>query len=216
MTNRKDSGPISATELMARLEQDEDYQRRKAVAVAERRERLRASREAQQPIAAALRGVGVEAASVWELMNTAEPYPDALPVLMDHLEQGGYPDRVMEGLGRALAVKPAVVYWNRLKALYLAPRSPGEEDGVAVALAACATKAQLDDLIGLLALSERGQSRIYFLRPILKVGGARGLALVTGLQDDPVFGTEARERLKGRRPRRGPEAGLDPGAPSSG
>lgn len=43
----------------------------------------------------------------------------------------------MESLGRALAVKPTVAYWDRLKALYLAPRNPGEEDGAALALAAC-------------------------------------------------------------------------------
>ena len=51
--------------------------------------------------------VGVEIDSVWDLVNTAEPYPAALPVLMEHLERDGYPDRVMESLGRALAVKPS-------------------------------------------------------------------------------------------------------------
>jgi hypothetical protein len=118
---------------------------------------------------------------------------------MEHLERGGYPDRVMESLGRALAVKPAVSIWERLKACFLAPRNLGEEDGAAVALAACATKAQLDDLIGFLSIEERGQSRIYFIRPILKVGGDRGREVVEALRADSVFGDESTALLKRRR-----------------
>lgn len=131
-------------------------------------------------------------------MNTAEPYPDALPGLIEHLERGGYPDRVMESLGRALAVKPAVAFWDRLKALYLAPRNPGEQEGAAVALAASATDAQLDDLVDFLSVEERGQSRIYFIRPILNVGRARGREVVEALRADPVFGKEATALLSGR------------------
>jgi hypothetical protein len=43
-----------------------------------------------------------------DLVNTSAPNPSALPVLMEHLERGGYPERVMESLGRTLAVKPSV------------------------------------------------------------------------------------------------------------
>lgn len=48
----------------------------------------------------------------------------------------------MESLGLALAVKRSVAFWDWLKARYLAPRNPGGEDGVAVAvaLAACANR----------------------------------------------------------------------------
>lgn len=196
-------GPISATEL-ARLKEemlrrDPEYRAKVEAAEAERQERARRLSEAEQPILADLRGAGVQVHSVWDLVNTSEPYPAALPVLMEHLERGGYPERVMESLGRALAVKPSVAFWDRLKARWLEARDPGEEDGAAVALAACATKAQLDDLIGFLAVSERGQSRIYFIRPILKVGGDRGREVVDGLRKDPMFGKEATALLKRRR-----------------
>ncbi len=138
MTGRKrQSGAMSATEFKAQLDKDNEYQRQRAVFDAGVLERASVLRVAEQPVVAALHSVGVQVDSVWDLVNTSEPYPDALPVLMEHLERGGYPDRVMESLGRALAVKPAVAYWVRLKALYLAPQNPGEEDGVAVALAAC-------------------------------------------------------------------------------
>ena len=97
----------------------------------------------------------------------------------------------MESLGRALAVQPAVAFWDRLKARYLASRGPGEEEGAAVALAACATDAQLDDLIEFLSVEERGNSRIYFIRPILNVGRDRGRKAVEALRSDPVLGKEA-------------------------
>src|SRR5689334_11929248 len=160
-------GSITAAELMAQLENDKEYQENKARFDAELEERAAAWREAERPIVAALRSAGVDVDSAWDLVNTAEPYPNALPVLIEHLERGDYPDRVREGLARALAVKPAVSYWERLKSPYLAPRGPDEEDGTAVALAACATVAQLDDLIRLLSANDR-QSRIFFLRPVLK------------------------------------------------
>jgi hypothetical protein len=195
MTGRKRKA-MSATEFKAQLEKDKEYQRKKAAFDAEVQERANVLRAAEQPIVAALRAVGVHVDSVWDLVNTAEPYPAALAALMEHLERGGYPDRVMESLGRALAVKPAIAYWDRLKALYLAPRNPGEEDGTAVALAACATEEQLDDLIGFLSLSERGESRIYFIRPLLNVGSHRGREIVESLGADPTFGKEARALLK--------------------
>jgi hypothetical protein len=184
---------------MAQLDKDEDFQRKKAGRDAELQGRVGLLRAAEQAIVADLGDAGVVVESVWDLVNTATPYPDALPVLMDHLERGGYPDRVMQGVGRALAVKPSVTYWDRLKALYLAARGPEEVDGIAVALAACATKHQFDDLVGFLRAEPGGQSRIYFLRPILKVGGAEGRSVVEALSEDPVFWKEATALLSRRK-----------------
>lgn len=192
MTNaRRSRGGISATELMAQLENDEAYQRKQAAFDAELQERGRTLSVAEQPIIADLLRVGIRVESVWDLVNTAEPYPAALPVLVEHFERGGYPDRVMESLGRALAVKPAVAFWERLRSRYLTPRSAGEQEGAAVALAACATAAQLDDLIAFLSIDDRGDSRIYFIHPILTVGGSYGREVVGALRTDPIFGKEA-------------------------
>lgn len=199
MTERKKNGPITATELMAILDNDPEYQRRMAAAEAERQVRVRALSKAEQPVVLDLRDAGVQVDSVWDLVNTSVPYPAALPVLMEHQERGGYPERVMESLGRALAVKPSVVFWERLKSCWLNARDPGEEDGTAVALAACAGKEHLDDMIGFLSIEERGESRLYFIRPILKVGGVLGRETVEGLRSDPVFGKEAAALLKRRR-----------------
>lgn len=201
MTDRGKRGGITSTELMGQLENDPEYRARVEAAEAERQVRADRLREAERPIVSDLNRVGVAVGSVWDLVNTSEPYPGALPVLLQHLERGGYPERVMESLGRALAVKPSVAWWDRLKALYRGARDAGEEDGVAVALAACATKAQLDDLVGFLALTERGESRIYFLRPIKRLGGEAGRDLLERLRDDATFGREASALLKVRRKR---------------
>jgi len=199
MTDRgRRSGAISATELMTQLQNDTEYQQKTRAAEERRRERVRELRRAELPIVEDLRAAGVRVDSVWDLVNTSEPYPAALPVLIQHLERGGYPPRVMEGIGRALAVTPSEVYWDRLKRRWLEARDIGEEDGVAVALAACATEEHLDDLIEFLSVDERGESRIYFLRPILEVGGARGRKVVDALRGDPVFGKEATALLKRR------------------
>lgn len=190
MTRRGRRSGISATELMAQLQRDPEYQRKMEAGEEERQGRAGDLSRAEQPIVADLKDAGVRVDSVWDLVNTSAPYPAALPVLLKHLELGGYPERVMESLGRALAVKPAIVYWDRLKALYLAPRDAGEEEGAAVALAASATEAQLDDLIELLSHEERGRTRIYFLRPILFFGGDRGVEVLRSLRADPVFAKE--------------------------
>lgn len=191
MTGRDRSSGISAAELAAQLADDQEYQ----VASAARDRDLRAQatkwREAERPIIEELDRAGIKVASVWDLVNTDEPYPAALPVLLDHLERGGYPDRVMEGLGRALAVKPAVSFWNRMKDAYLTAQGPEEREGIAVALAASATEAQLDDLIRLLSVEGAGTSRIFFLRPVGQLGGERGRMVLESLTSDPTFGPEA-------------------------
>jgi hypothetical protein len=199
VSERKERGPITAGEAIARREHllrtDPEYRAKVEAVEAERRERVRVLREAEQPIVADLRGVGLQVGSVWDLVNTSEPYPEALPVLLGHLERGGYPDRVMESLGRALAVKPSVAYWDTLRTLYLSATGPGEEEGLAVALCACATRDQFDDLVALLHEEARGESRIHFLRPIRRLRRQQGLEVIESLVDDPLFGREARARL---------------------
>lgn len=191
MTGRKRSSGITAAELAAQLAADQNFQ----AAAAERDRELRARatkwRDAERPIIEELNLAGIQVESVWDLVNTDEPYPAALPILLDHLEKSGYPDRVMEGLGRALAVQPAVSFWNRLKTAYLTAEGPEAREGIAVALAAIATKAQLDDLIQLLSVVERGPSRIFFLRPIQQLGGERGRMALESLTSDPTLGSEA-------------------------
>jgi hypothetical protein len=192
MTPRSGREPeITAGELMARMAQDPEYQAAKAARDAELQKWVDGWRAAEQPIVADLRAAGVAVDSVWDLVKTSEPYPDALPVLMDHLERGGYPDRVMEGMARALAVKPAAPMWDRLRARYDRASGPDELGGLAAALSASATPAQLDGLVELAGDATRGEYRVLFVEPILRLGGERGRAVVQGMREDPVLGAEA-------------------------
>lgn len=195
MTSEQKGAGVTASELMAQLTQDRKFQESAAGREAELQARVSVYRAAEQPIVEDLRRVGVSVGSVWDLVNTSEPYPKALPVLLRHLELGGYPDRVMESLGRALAVKPAVAVWSRLRELYMQARGREEEEGLAVALAASATSEQIDGLLDLLRAESRGDSRIHFLQPILRVGGKRGRAVIESLRADPMFGLEASSLL---------------------
>jgi hypothetical protein len=195
-------GPISADDL-ARLKAemlrtDPDYRARVEAVAAERKTRSQALEEAEKPILADLWTVGIKVASVWDLVNTSEPYPEALPVLMKHLERGGYPDRVMESLGRSLAVKPAHPYWGTFRDLYLRASGPGEHEGLAVALAACATPDDFDSLVALLDADTGGNSRIHFLRPIFKLSREHGRDVLESRRSNPLFAREIAALLKRR------------------
>ena len=161
-------------------------------------EHARLNAEAEQPILRDLEAVGEHVGSVWDFVNTSRPYPQALPVLLRHLQLGGYPDRVMESLGRALAVKPSVQWRDTLVDCYLNARSHGERTGAGVALAACVTKAQFDEFAWLAALELDDPSRIrgIFLKPLVRIDRERGWTVVASLMDDPVSGVQARLMLK--------------------
>lgn len=80
---------MNAVDFVVQLSQDEEYLRKKEAFNAELQQRTDVWRKAEQPIVADLRVVGWDVDSVWDLVNTSDPYYEALPVLMDHLERGG-------------------------------------------------------------------------------------------------------------------------------
>lgn len=193
---------MTAAELVAEIErmkrEDPAYRAKVEAVEAEQSAHEERLRLAEQPIASDLRERGFDIESAWDLVGRTEPYPLAFPVLLEHLRRGGYPDRIMEGLGRALAVPPAVEFWDDLRELYLQAKGPGEEEGLAVALAATASSEHFDDLTRLLREDSRGSSRVHFLSAIQRVDGARGRKLLWSLKFDSMFGREARALLRRR------------------
>lgn len=163
-------------------------------------EHARLNASAEQPILRDLEAIGEHVSSVWDFVNTSRSYPRALPVLLKHLQRGGYPDRVMESLGRALAVRSSVQWWDILVDRYLNARGEGERTGAGVALAACVTKAQFDEFAKLAALDLDDPSRIrgIFLKPLVRIDREHGWEVVRSLVDDPVSGVQARQMLKQR------------------
>jgi hypothetical protein len=182
----------SAVEVNARLEADPAYVAVRDAREREREARLEGERRASAPLLSDLAAIGFTVESVWDLLSDSRPYTQALPVLLEHLERGGYPPRVMEAIGRALAVKPAVRYWDRLMAAYERAEDEGAREGIAVALDACATRQQIADLMNLVRKRRGGDdSYLYFLARIMKLGGPEGRELIESLIADPVLGKEA-------------------------
>ena len=195
-------GGMTAEEALRVLEADPEWRAQRAAQDAEMRRVRRMYVEAQKALVADLKEVGAPVTeSVYDLVNTSEPYPQALPVLVKHLGAGGYPPVIMEGIGRALSVRDSVVFWDRLVERYRNSRCEGELTGMALALSACMDKAHIDDVIGLLTDESGGSDRIFFIEPLVRRGGERGRAVVEGLVDDPVVGKEATAYVERRRKR---------------
>jgi hypothetical protein len=192
MTERKTSGEVTASELLAELADDRQFQENRRRTEAELARQQEVLRLAEKPILDDLRRIGYVVESISQLNFATASYRPALPVLIRHLEQGHYPARVREGLATALAVKPAVAYWPRLISLLMKAPSSGEQEALAAAIAACATHGQFDDLVELIQDPALGVNRIHFVRPLVRIGGEAGRRVVERLTDDPVVGTEAR------------------------
>ena len=87
---RRESADITAGELMDQLANDPEFQARERAEEEKRVARRRELNLAQRPLVADLKEVGAPVTeSVYDLVNTSEPYPQALPVLVKHLEAGG-------------------------------------------------------------------------------------------------------------------------------
>jgi len=188
---------MTTDEFLASLENDPEYQRGLAETEAIADAQAEVLTRAERPLTQALHDAGVDAESVWQVWPKMDGYSLALPVLVEHLERGGYPDLTTNALGQALAGRAAEPYWSRLKAIYLAPRSQAEEEAAAIALSGAAGPKQFDELVELVMMEDRGVWRVYFLRPINRIGRERGRAVIAGLVNHPVLGVEATAISKG-------------------
>jgi hypothetical protein len=171
---------------------------------AERSARLSAE---EAPLAADLHAVGLSASSAWDLVNSNEPYSQAVPVLLKHLQRP-YSDRIREGIARALAVPQAEVQekWSLLVAEYCKASFGrgvaaigdakeyrlGAKDGLAVALSVAATDDRLPELIALAEDPVHGESRILLLSALKRRRRKNRLVqeAITRLSRDPQLSKE--------------------------
>jgi HEAT repeat protein len=148
-------------------------------------------RRAEAPLIEELREAGFEVDSEWDLVNTATPYPAALPILLEHLGRP-YPDRVREGIARALAVRDAKFGWVTLVRLYREEEvGTDAKDGLTVALAAASDDEVIDEIISLARDSTHGESRLLLLRGLKRSRVPRAQAALEEFADDPMLGQEA-------------------------
>jgi YD repeat-containing protein len=111
---------------------------------------------------------GLDLHSVWDLVNSSAPYPQAVAVLLQHLARP-YSDGLREGIARALAVPEANRIWADLVTHWRAsPVGTRAKNGLAVAVAGAASRRELGKLIDLAHDRSLGSSRIFLLRPLMR------------------------------------------------
>jgi len=199
MTNKKK--PVSAAELMARLNSDPEFVAKRAQEEAERQARAAEWRRAETPLVEELRAAGFAVDSAWDLVNTSAPYPDALPILVDHLQRA-YPSRVREGIARALAVPQSKFAWDVLTRLYLYEGERDAKDGLAVAISAVADDEVIDEVLALVRDERNGASRILLLSALERSEDPRARAALMELGTDRELKKEIQlilRRLKKRK-----------------
>lgn len=187
---------------MAELEQDPEYQARREAQAADVAALAAQRRQVRQPLIEDLRSVGVDVSDTDELHKQPGSHAVAIPVLLAHLRRD-YSERVLEDIGNGLPFKPDPIWWDDFKHLYLTTQSDAVRDRLAAAMGGCARRAHYEDLLAFLRDSDLGSSRIYFLRPINRIGNriqaGQGRSVIETVADDPVIGKEARATLAGRR-----------------
>lgn len=147
----------TAAEFMAELAKDSAFQAQKKKRDENIEDLARRLAAGEQSLVSELNDVGIKVRSVWDLVNTSEPYDNALPVLHKHLSFKRHP-KIVSGIARALAM-PRIIsaenVWGELCQLYVktpsddeieAPELRGSAQSIAIALEALATKERVDDL----------------------------------------------------------------------
>lgn len=186
MTKKRPPGRMTAAEHEAWLKETGQYDvivERQRQQEEERQERAAEWRRAEAPLVQALRAAGVVVESAWDLVNTAAPYPNVLPILLEHLQRP-YPAAVREGIARALAVREARFGWDVLTQLYRNERDVRAKDGLAVAIAAAADDDVIGDVIALARDKSQGPSRVLLLGALARSPDPQARAALTHLGTD--------------------------------
>jgi HEAT repeat protein len=204
-TRRKTS--MTLVEHHARLKAEgkwDEYIARKTERDGAVRRQSEENSRAEIPLVQDLRGAGAQISSVWDLVNTKKPYPQLLPILFAHLDRP-YPDRVREGIARALATRDSRSLWKELVNRYLAQsdtNTNGLKWALHLAIAAAADVTVLDTLIRLACDRRHGRNRALFVDALARINDPRAKATLEELADDPDLADDVR-RVSKKRSKRG-------------
>lgn len=210
---RRERAPLTDSELerltaydfgKVKLTEDEKL-RLRAINERRRQETQRKAVEwarAEVPLVEELRNAGARVSSVWDLVNTKDRYPQLVPILFAHLDRP-YPQKVREGIARALAVPESRYRWDELVNRYLAETDTtpnGMKWALHLAVAAAADVSVLDTLIKLACDRRHGRNRALFIDALARINDPRAKAALAELANDPDLTDDVR-RLKKRRRR---------------
>lgn len=202
----KDKGYITASELMAQLDADPVYQERRRRQEQRLDELWQRRYEEAEPLATALRGIGWDVNSAWDLVEGDDDYSDTWPVLVEHLSYP-YSDWVREGIVRALtAVDALEVAWDALRNAFVengdnAPEGIGFALGNA--LGEIMDESVLPDVLELVVARSYGTNREVMVHYLVEYRDRPEVhQVLESLVDDPDVSKHARRALTLRRVRR--------------
>lgn len=212
---------VTTSELVRRLAADPKSVAARVKEDALRAQRLERIRRAGQPIVDDLATAGFPNTTEWDLAGCTGRYDSAIPALLKHLRLN-YPDRIREGLARALARPWArAEAWAYVLALYQAEpnhlaggpldavgSTKGPKEGMAEALSAMATPDDLDQLIALFTDAKNGATRLFFIAHLTRSRSQKALEALVRMRNDPELSAEIEKRLE-RKLRRASRGRLD-------
>jgi hypothetical protein len=187
---------ITASELVARLGADTGYLAKEVQRTRAMQERHVEYQLAEAPIINDLREAGVEANSVWDLVNWKKPVPLAIPVLHKHLGLD-HPPQVREGIARAMSEPAARPFWSSLVNLYRKEADARVKDAIAIALCGAAGADEYDELISLSLDPINGPSRVVLIWALeRRIPASQAEPVLVALANDPETKLQAEATLK--------------------
>lgn len=197
----KKRSAMTLTELMAELNSDPVWVEEKRRRDEAHNKQVAINLRNAAPLVEALRAAGAEINSVAALGNTSVPYPNLIPVLMEHLDRPYLP-AVRLSIAHALAVREARPYWHELVKRFIAETDPapnGMKWALHLAVANSADASVLDDLIRLALDRRLGRNRALMVDALVRIGGPLANATLNELESDPDLVSDFARVAKKRR-----------------
>lgn len=158
------------------------------------------------PLLDDLNGIGVRVISIWDLVNTDDKYPNAIPILLTHLIKD-YCAKTKEAIIRALAVKEAI---GKVSPILLDECSKITKDDTSLRWAigntiyVTITKDDVERIFSIVQDKENGLSRQMFVAALGKIKSEKVEEVLIKLLDDEevtLHALEALGRMKSKKAR---------------
>lgn len=154
-------------------------------------EENRKIREDEDKVRSELQKAGIEVDGIYDLVNTSDAYPKAIPVLLNLLKTDALvDDRIKEGVIRALAVKEAKGLANNvlLEEFYKIPKEKMLLRWViGSTMEVITTENEVDEIIKIVRDKSNGMSRQLFVEALGKIKSEKiENVLIELLEDEEV------------------------------
>jgi len=182
----------TAGELLVELNADPVFQAAQAERDRARLEKVAILKAASRQLDEALRAVcPLVSDGVWDLVNTTKRYDEALPILFEHLTKE-YPDEILDGIARALAVPEALPYRSTFIRLFRRdpPVSSNFRYGLGIAISRTTGSDNMHETIELAKDQSLGNSRLALLFAIRRSRKPEIRHLIEELSNDPDLAKE--------------------------